>query len=206
MSTIKKTMEEEAEAIWMRFIDGDRSVFTFIYNSNVDALFSYGMKLNSNKSFVKDCIQDVFLDIYEHRKQISRPKNIKFYLFKALKHTMFRELKKERKKSGLPEQGNLSFFTEYNIETITINKEVIKHQKKLVTKIIKELTPKQQEILYLRFMKGFNYIEISEITGINHNSVRKQVYRSIKNIRKNLLLNNITNSGIYSFLLVAFPD
>lgn len=203
MSSIEKTIQEESEIIWMKFVDGDRSVFTFIYNSNVDALFSYGMKLNSNKSFVKDCIQDVFLDIYEHRTQISRPRNIKFYLFRALKHTMFRELKKERKKSSLPELENLSFFTEYNIETRTINEEVEKHQKKLVAKIIKELTPKQQEILYLRFTKGFNYIEISEITDINHNSVRKQVYRAIKKLRKNLVLNDVTNSGIYSFLVVV---
>ena len=203
MNIIKETIQEESEEVWIKFVEGDKRAFASIYNLNVDSLFSYGMKLNSNKNFVKDCIQDVFLDIYEHRKQISRPKNIKFYLFKALKSTMFRELKKERKKSDLPEHENLSFFTEYNIETKTIDKEVEKHQKKLVAIIIKELTAKQQEILYLRFTKGFNYIEISEIVDINHNSVRKQVFRAIKKLRKNPVFNNTTNSGIYSFLLVV---
>ncbi len=84
----------------------------------------------------------------------------------------------------------------------TINKEVEKYQKNLVARIIKELTPKQQEILYLRFTKGFNYNEISEIIDINHNSVRKQVYRAIKKMRKDLILNNITNSGVYSLLVM----
>ncbi len=202
MSIIKKTIQEESERVWIKFVNGDKGAFTTIYNSNADSLFSYGMKLNSNKNFVKDCIQDVFLDIYEHRKQIATPRNIKFYLFKALKRNMFRELKKERKKSSLPEQENLPFFTEYNIETKTINKEVEKYQKNLVARIIKELTPKQQEILYLRFTKGFNYNEISEIIDINHNSVRKQVYRAIKKMRKDLILNNITNSGVYSLLVM----
>ncbi len=202
MSIIKEAIQEESETVWIKFVDGDKEAFTSIYNSNVDSLFSYGMKLNSNKNFVKDCIQDVFLDIYEHRKRISTPRNIKFYLFKALKRNMFRELKKERRKSSLPEQENLSFFTEYNIETKTIDKEVERHQKKLVAKIIKELTPKQQEILYLRFTKGFSYVEISEIIDINHNSVRKQVYRAIKKLRKDLTLNNIT-SGVYSLLIMV---
>ncbi|NMH89764.1 RNA polymerase sigma factor [Flavivirga algicola] len=202
MSIIKEAIQEEPETVWIKFVDGDKGAFTSIYNSNVDSLFSYGMKLNSNKNFVKDCIQDVFLDIYEHRKRISAPRNIKFYLFKALKRTMFRELKKERKKSSLPEQGNLSFFTEYNIETKTIDREVEKYQKKLVAKIVKELTPKQQEILYLRFTKGFNYAEISEIIDINHNSVRKQVYRAIKKLRKDLALNDI-NSGVYLLLFAV---
>lgn len=201
MSVIKETIQNEFEEIWIEFVNGDKAAFTSIYNSNIDALFSYGMKLNSNKNFVKDCIQDVFLDIYEHRKQISIPRNIKFYLFKALKRNMFRELKKERKKSSLPEHENLSFFTEYNIETKTIDKEVEKHQQELVAKIIKELTPKQQEILYLRFTKGFNYIEISEITEINHNSVRKQVYRAIKKLRKKLISNNMTHLGVYSLFV-----
>ncbi|GAA3587292.1 sigma-70 family RNA polymerase sigma factor [Flavivirga amylovorans] len=201
MSIESETTQKEFERIWIEFVNGDKTAFTSIYNSNVDALFSYGMKLNSNKNFVKDCIQDVFLDIYEHRQQISMPRNAKFYLFKALKRTMFRELKKERKKSSLPEVENLSFFTEYNIETKTINKEVKKHQKELVAKITKELTPKQQEILYLRFTKGFNYIEISEITDINHDSVRKQVYRAIKKLRKTLDLNNMTHISVYSLLV-----
>ncbi|GAA3649256.1 RNA polymerase sigma factor [Flavivirga jejuensis] len=201
MSITKETIQEESEETWVKFVDGDKKAFTSIYNLNVDALFSYGMKLNPNKNFVKDCVQDVFLDIYEHRKQISRPKNIKFYLFKALKRSMFRELKKERKKSSLPENENMSFFTTYNIETKTIDKEVEKQQQKLVATITKELTSKQQEILYLRFTKGFNYIEISEIIDINHNSVRKQVYRAIKKLRKNLVLDNVTNSNMYSLLM-----
>ncbi|MDO5968446.1 sigma-70 family RNA polymerase sigma factor [Flavivirga aquimarina] len=203
MSIIEKTTQEEFEEVWTKFVNGDKNAFSFIYNSNIDALFSYGIKLNSNKSFVKDCIQDVFLDIYEHRKQISTPRNIKFYLFKVLKRTMFRELKKARKKNSLPEQENLSFFTEYNIETKTIDKEVEKHQKKLIESIIKELSAKQQEILYLRFTKGFNYIEISEIIDINHNSVRKQVYRAIKKLRKSLTINNITDLNIYSLLVMV---
>ncbi|WP_303319093.1 sigma-70 family RNA polymerase sigma factor [Flavivirga abyssicola] len=201
MSDVKEKIQNEFERVWIEFVNGDKAAFTSIYNSNVDALFSYGMKLNSNKNFVKDCIQDVFLDIYEHRKQISMPRNIKFYLFKALKNNMFRELKKERKKSSLPEDENMSFFTDYNIETKTIDIEVEKHQKELVAKIIKELTPKQQEILYLRFAKGFSYIEISEISDINHNSVRKQVYRAIKKLRKSLTLSGITHLGVLSLLM-----
>ncbi|AUP78619.1 RNA polymerase sigma factor [Flavivirga eckloniae] len=203
MSIIEETIQEESEEVWIKFVNGDKNAFTSIYNLNVDALFSYGMKLNPEKGFVKDCIQDVFLDIYEHRKQISTPKNIRFYLFKALKHTMFRELKKERKKSHLPEHENLSFITAYNIETKTISTEVEEHQKELVAKIIKELTPKQQEILYLRFTKGFSYIEISEIININHNSVRKQVYRVIKKLRKNPIFNTTTNSGVYLLLILS---
>ncbi len=202
MKITNTSIQDNPEEVWTKFVNGDRGAFTSIYDLNVDALFSYGMKLYANQNVVKDCIQDVFLDIYEHRKQISTPRNIKFYLFKALKRNMFKQLKKERKKSSLPKMENLSFVTEYSIETKTINREVENSQKELVAKILKELTPKQQEIVYLRFVKGFNYTEISEIIDIHHNSVRKQVYRAIKKLRKSPIFKDTKNISTYSLFTI----
>lgn len=160
------------------------------------------MKLNPDKDFVKDCIQDVFLDIYEHKSQLSIPKNINFYLFKALKRTLFRKLKKERKNDGLNDLNQTYFVTEYNIESETIDKEIEKRNKRIINLITKELTSKQQEILYLKFNKGFSYIEISEIVGIDHNSVRKQVYRAIKKLRTNPVFKN----NIDTILFLFYPN
>ncbi|MBJ6366907.1 RNA polymerase sigma factor [Snuella sedimenti] len=194
-------MRELEEDMWHKFVSGDQKAFATIYNSNVDSLFSYGMRVFSNRDFVKDCIQDVFLDIYEHRKQLSIPKNINHYLFIALKRSMFKKLKKERKKGDFSEFETFSFITEHNIESRTIDKEIKEHQKKLLREIVKELTSKQQEILYLRFSKGFDYIEISEIVDIDHNSVRKQVYRAIKKLRQNKAFKSISQIILFYSLI-----
>ncbi|WP_242205558.1 RNA polymerase sigma factor [Aestuariivivens insulae] len=194
-------MREQEEDMWNKFVSGDKTAFASIYNLYVDSLFSYGMRVFSNKDFVKDCIQDVFLDIYEHRKQLSIPKNINHYLFVALKRTMFRKLKKERKKEDFSESDSFKFITEHNIESKTIDKEVKDYQNKLISHIVKELTSKQQEILYLRFSKGFDYMEISEIINIDHNSVRKQVYRAIKKLRQNNAFKSISEIIIFYALL-----
>ena len=186
-------MEEQENKVWFDFVKGDKKAFTHIYSLNVDSLFSYGMKIFPNRDFVKDCIQDAFLDIYDHRNQLSTPRNIRHYLFVVLKRTMFRRLKKEKKKDNPSQDLELSFNIESSIESKTIDREVKDYQKKLIEKITKELSAKQQEILYLRFNKGFNYIEISEIVNIDHNSVRKQVYRAIKKLRKNYGHNDVFN-------------
>jgi RNA polymerase sigma factor (sigma-70 family) len=140
---------------------------------------------------VKDSIQDVFIDLYEHRNQLSVPDNIKFYLFKALKRTLFRRLKKERKFGSINERNDLSFQTDYSIEKETINVEIENYKKKLILHTLKTLTRKQQEILYLKFTMGFDYQEISQILGIDNNSVRKQVYRAIKRLRESQLIKEL---------------
>lgn len=157
------------------------------------------MRLKPDRDFVKDSIQDIFLDVYEHKEKLSVPNNINFYLFKALKRNIFKKLKIERKTDDFSALSTMDFVTEYNIENETIGKEIDKRNKKIITQLMKELTFKQQEILYLKFTKGFNYNEISEIIGIDHNSVRKQVYRAIKKIRKNPVFKEDTN---IIFLLV----
>jgi len=160
-------------------------------------LFAYGMKLYPDYDLVKDCIQDVFLDIFENKNRITSPHNLKFYLFKVLKRTIFRKIREERIYGELEGRKSELFKPNYDIETTTIASEIDKNKSKLIAECLKELTSKQQEILHLRFIIGFTYQEISEIINIDHNSVRKQVYRAIKKIRDSDAFNNNINIILY---------
>ena len=171
-------------SLWTNFVDGNQAAFASIYTKHVDALYSYGYKICPNTDLVKDSIQDVFIDLFQHRDRLSKPSNIKFYLFKALKHTVFRKLRKERKFGELSEQTVDLFQTEYSIERKTILTEIERNRSLLIHKTLEQLPSRQREILYLRFTMGFSYTEISEIVAIDHNSVRKQVYRAIKKLRE----------------------
>ncbi|RKN77895.1 RNA polymerase sigma factor [Ulvibacterium marinum] len=183
MNTLKKDINNE-HGLWTSFLDGNKVAFATIYTRHVDALYSYGFKICPNTDLVKDSIQDVFIDLFQHREQLSKPSNIKFYLFKVLKHTVFRKLRKERKFGELSEQTLGLFQTEYSIEKKTILNEIERNRSLLIHKTLAQLSSKQREILYLRFTMGFSYTEISEIVTIDHNSVRKQVYRAIKKLRE----------------------
>ena len=175
----------EKNTLWTNFVDGDKNAFAQIYNEHVDILFKYGSKICRDRDFLKDCIQDVFVDLFHRRKQLSVPYNLKFYLFKVLKNVLIKKLKKERRFGDLSERNDFTFQTEYCIEKHTIHKEIQEAKLRLLQKTLESLTSKQKEILYLRFNMGFNYMEISEITKIDHSfSVRKQVYRAIKKLRE----------------------
>ncbi|WP_411029778.1 RNA polymerase sigma factor [Spongiimicrobium sp. 3-5] len=171
------------EGLWLKLKKGDKKAFGSVYELCIDDMYAYGLKLNANKELVKDCIQEVFIDIFEHRNSISEPNNIKFYILKSLKHTIFRKLKKERRNVDIMEFSNLEFKPEYNIEDKRILGEINDCKIKLIKKALQSLSSKQREILYLRFTMGLTYHEISEIVKIDHNSVRKQVYRAIKKLR-----------------------
>ena len=180
------SQKESDYQLWAHFKDGDKEAFTRLYELYVDVLFSYGTKISGDKDQVKDCIHEVFLLLYRQRKNLSSISNVKFYLFKALKNVLLRRIKKERKFTdiSLIKPASLEFSLEYSIEDNLILDEQEQKVRKYVINLLENLNSKQREILYLRFHQGFNYKQISEITGITGSSAKKQVYRILLKLRK----------------------
>lgn len=188
------------DKLWKHFVEGEPKAFETIYQLHIDEMMAYGLKLHPNKDIIKDCVQDVFINLFENKKQLSVPTNLNFYLFKILKRTLFRKLKREKRFDKFNERKTAQFQTVYSIEKKLIEEEEDSHKTKLIVKCLKSLTSKQQELLYLRFHMNFSYREISKIIDIDHNSVRKQVYRTIKKIRSS----DAFNKGVDLILFLQF--
>ena len=189
--------------VWSNFRAGDKAAFESVYKLCVDDMFAYGLKLNPNKELVQDCLQQVFIDIYERRNKISQPTDIKFYFLKALKHSIYKRQKKENKQTHFEDIANFEFNTEYNFEDKRILSEIDTRKKQLIGKVVDSLSNKQREIMYLRFTVGLGYDEIAEIIAIDSNSVRKQVYRAIKKLRNSEVFDDYKSTILfYSSVLV----
>lgn len=172
--------------LWKEFKKGNQLAFASIYNLYVDRLFIYGSKLTPDRELVKDCIQEVFFDLYNKRHSLSDTDNIRYYLLKSLKNTLLRKIQRERRIIELNKKTTSDFNIEYSFEKKIIENEIEEEKKLLVKTILADLNDKQKEILFLRFMQGLSYSEISEIVDIASDSVKKQVYRTVKKIRQSL--------------------
>ena len=70
-------------------INGNKKSFKYLFDRLFDDLMSYGCKLSTNQSDVKDAIQEVFTDIWINRNK-RNISNIKFYLLKSLRYKLNR--------------------------------------------------------------------------------------------------------------------
>ena len=63
-------------------LEGDKDAFITIYHTNYRALFQYGFTLTKDKDLTKDCLQELFLEIWNTRGSINKEvADIKSYLF-----------------------------------------------------------------------------------------------------------------------------
>ncbi|UMB55121.1 sigma-70 family RNA polymerase sigma factor [Lutibacter sp. A64] len=160
------------EQLWNSFINGDMASFQTIYNSNYQMLYNFGKRYLSS-SEIEDCIHDTFLNILNYKNQNTEVKNVKAYLFKSFRNQIF----KVKKNSKL----------EFNLIEGTIPYEEDDHSKEIILKdlkkLIKKLSPREREIVYLKYFQNFNNFEISETLDIKYQTVRNILAGAIKKLR-----------------------
>lgn len=172
------------ENIWSRFKTGDQEAFAIIYNQHVDKLYAYGTKLCKDEEAVKDALQELFLELFLKREKIKvSPENLKFYLILALKRTLIKKLQSERKTTHYFNE-TADFEPVYSIEFQIIEQEKDDEVNRKVLNALNQLPSKQKEAVYLHFNEALEYNEIAGILEITVESVRKQVYRALKTVRK----------------------
>jgi len=171
--------------VWSNFKAGDRKAFEIIYSEFSDVLFAYGSKITSNHEMLKDCIQDVFIDIYRYGSELRNPDSLEFYLFKTLKRNILRKLK-EQKGTELTDIHSNGFCLKFELEERNEQDKILDEGLAKLQTHLKNLDPVQRELLYLKFNSGLSYVEIGKMLDIKPDTVKKQVYRLLDNLRNRL--------------------
>lgn len=169
--------------IWMRFRSGDRNAFSEIYEEFVDVLFSYGSKITADRELLKDCIQEVFYNLFRYNPKLHHPEYLEFYLFHSLRHEIFQKIRKGKKEASLPDEGTYRFDLKFQVEQNTFEKESVEYRDQVLNQILKTLDPQKREMLFLKFTTGLNYAEIGQLTGMSADAVKKQIYRTLGRLR-----------------------
>lgn len=173
------------EEYWRKFLYSrtESDAFAYIYNYYVNDLLSYGISLGFNEGICRDAVHDVFYKLCVDRNKLTHVKNVTSYLFKSFRNRLFNIHNRKSKISNI-EDEDIPFTTEITILETIINKEESEKLKKIVSELLNELTPRQREAIYLRYMQEMDYEDIAELMKMNSNSARRLVHRGIKTLRE----------------------
>ncbi|GLU52259.1 hypothetical protein Dfri01_17200 [Dyadobacter frigoris] len=169
--------------LWLKFKSGDAAAFGELAQVHYRALYNYATKFSSDPEFIRDCIQELYLELWERRSFLSETAFVKSYLLKALRHKLIKESVRLKR---FKEPKELSFDADeadLSIESLIIENEHLKHQIKRLNQIVSHLTKRQQEIIYLRFYQNLENEDIAQIMSLGRQSVANLLYRTIKEIK-----------------------
>lgn len=170
------------EQLWGNFISGNDEAYKIIYDTHVHTLFKFGIHFTKNEELIYDGIHDVFIDLYRYRNNLKPTNNIKLYLFVALKRKLFKMLDKEARFIPLNAETP-SFYYSLSVSEDR-DDELKSEQFEMLEKAMLELSNRQREAIYLRFVSGLSYEELSEVLHMNYQSARNLIFRGIEKLRE----------------------
>jgi RNA polymerase sigma factor (sigma-70 family) len=170
--------------IWDDFRKGESYALSHIYYQYVRLLFRYGKKFSKDDEMIKDTIQDLFYDLIRMRTKLGETDNIQFYLLRSFRRKLVQNISRQNLSVNSNDKKEPEPEFVYSAEKELIEKEELTHREKMVQKGLKELSPKQREILFYRYSCGFEYEQICEIMKLKYDSARKQVFRALKALKE----------------------
>lgn len=93
--------------------------------------------------------------------------NEKSYLIKSVRNELINESQRVQNLDST-EDGDLPFSITVNIEEMLIDADFENTIQKKIQHVLKTLTPRQREIIYLRYTGNYSYAEIAEILQNKH--------------------------------------
>jgi RNA polymerase sigma factor (sigma-70 family) len=173
--------EHGEQRLWNDFITGNDKSFRALFDKYVDKLFVFGMNFSDDEEEVKDYVQDLFVKLYTDRNNLSRVTNVKAYLFNALKYNLL-ILKRDKVEfctiENLEIEGN-----DPTRESQLIDEETALEHKREIKRLFSEITPRQREVLYYRYVEKLSYEEICHLMKMNYQSVRNLLHRAMTKLR-----------------------
>lgn len=172
---------------WLAFQQGDETAFRQLYQAHFRHLMNYGLRFYASRAVVEDCIQDLFLELWQYRQRLTPPQSVRFYLLRGLRNRLSAYLRQALTWEEVPLSADeYPFALEASSEQRWIDLDVDEALRQRIRVALDQLTPRQREIVYLRYFNDLSYEQICELLGINYQSARSQVYQAVKLLRQRL--------------------
>ena len=105
--------------------------------------------------------------------------NVKGYLIKTLRNKIIDTIEKEKGTDDLENYGD-----KFAVEDSFLEEDDKNTYSRLLMDAFSRLSPHQQEIIYLYYVNELKHEDIAEILGINYQSSKNLLFRSLSKLKK----------------------
>lgn len=194
---VMPALTESDEVLWKNLREGSQQAFSLLFERYYGKLLNYGKSLMSSPEQVKDCVQDVFVDIWLYKSSLTEASSIKAYLMSSVRKRIARLHERERIFTQTTTLQEVEFLFDFTIEDQIIADEEMSLKVRQLNHLVNSLPSRQKEALFLRFHHGLDIEQVSEVMSINYQSVVNLLYKATQQLRSMWV-------GQFSLLLILF--
>jgi RNA polymerase sigma-70 factor (ECF subfamily) len=170
--------------------EGNIEAFKSLYDTFYTCLLLYANSIINDIELSKDILQDIFLKLWEKRKEFTIKYSLKSYLYTAVRnscmdHLKHRKVEKKYVDHSLVElkDKELAFFSE-----LFIHPEEDDFEKYLneINAVIEKLPEQCRKIFKLSRFEGMKNNEVARHLNLSVRTIDTQLYRALKTLQEKL--------------------
>ena len=163
--------------------EDDQHAFAEIYSRYSESLAGFAASKLYSMDAARDLIHDLFVKLWEDRKQLNITLKLKAYLFTITRHRIIDEIRKNITRNEYAAMlQSLTKAYEPNAE----QQMAVKELQQMVENSVDQLTPKVKEIYKLSREENLSIPEIAEKLQLSEQTVKNQLSTSLSHLRKSL--------------------
>ena len=182
---MKDNPSQQGLDLLQRILKNDEQALGLLMRKYYTDLYNYAARFTSDDALIKDCIQEVFISLWQRRQTVGVILSPKFYFLRAIKNKVLKSLDKARRKIGnqaLPE--DYDFSHDFSIEKMIIAKQVSEQNALRLNALLALLSKREKEVIYLKYYQYLDNGQVAELMNISRQSVYNLLHEAIRKLKE----------------------
>ncbi|MNK06653.1 ECF RNA polymerase sigma factor SigW [compost metagenome] len=180
MEGYQKYTDQELTALLK---EGDRAVFTEIFNRYHAALYIHAFKRLQQREESRDLVQDLFTTLWAKRNELTFKTTLSGYLYMSVRNRIFDLLARQRLNDVY-----ISSIQQFELTGYTLTDGLIRQKQlaNIIDQEIEALPPRTKEIFELSRKRFLSHKEIAQALNLSEQTVKTTVNNALKTLRAKL--------------------
>ena len=171
--------------VWAAFRQGDERAYATLYEQHAAALYEYGVRLVQDEFLVRDALHDLFVKLWAKRAKLGPLDNVRYYLLTGLRNALLDKKRRDQRYQHVSlEDENAPFTLSFSPEAEAMQQQEQQGQAARLAAAVEQLSPRQKQVIYLRYYEELEYAQIAELLAINIKGVYKLTARALDALKE----------------------
>ncbi len=146
-----------------------------------DKMFRFALSITGNRADAEDAVQDVFEKLWRKREELGGCRNVDAFTMSAVRNVCIDRIREHKMKEAKAKE--IELLSDRQTHDTSGYFDI----REKVDAIIARLPQKQQDIIHLRDVEGYDFDTIAEVVGMESATVRVNLSRARQKIKEDVI-------------------
>ncbi|RFS21961.1 sigma-70 family RNA polymerase sigma factor [Chitinophaga silvatica] len=175
--------------LWNLVRGNEQEALVKLYEKLYLHLVNYGIRISNDVEITKDAINDLFLELWDNRHKLPEVGNVKSYLFTYLRRKILAGIRLSKKHNeAAGKLAETADTHQWSYEDYIVAIQTSDEIRQKISRAMANLTPRQKELIQLRYFDGLSMEELSLRTGIAPKTAYNTLASALKSLSVELIV------------------